>query len=67
MFIPLSGFVGIPIPMITVERFAELSGLPLGVCEAQADRQILPMIKLGKRRMVNLEVLRSQCAAKEFS
>lgn len=45
-------------PLLTAEAFAEASGLPLGVVEAQLDRRILPVVRLGKRRMVNVEALR---------
>ncbi len=47
-------------PILTAERFAALVGLPLGVVEAQMDRRILPVLRIGKRRMVNLEALRAQ-------
>lgn len=45
-------------PAVTAEKFAELTGLPVGVVDAQLDRRILPVVKLGKRRLVNLEALR---------
>jgi hypothetical protein len=45
-------------PAVTAEKFAELTGLPVGVIDAQLDRRILPVVKLGKRRLVNLEALR---------
>lgn len=47
-------------PLMTVERFAELVGLPVGVCQAQADRRLWPVIKIGKRRFINVELLRKQ-------
>lgn len=47
-------------PVVTAEVFSNQSGLPLGVVEAQMDRRILPVLRLGKRRMVNLEALRAQ-------
>lgn len=48
------------LPILSSRRFADLVGLPLGVIEAQMDRRILPVFRLGKRRMVNLEALRAQ-------
>lgn len=51
-------------PLLTAEAFAEASGLPLGVVEAQLDRRILPVVRLGKRRMVNVEALRIQALQK---
>lgn len=48
------------VPCLTAQRFSELVGLDLGVVEAQMDRRILPVLRLGKRRLVNLEALREQ-------
>ena len=47
-------------PLLTVERFAELIGLPIGVCQAQADRQLWPIVRVGKRRFINVELIRKQ-------
>jgi len=47
-------------PLLTVERFAELIGLPLGVCQAQADRHLWPIVRVGKRRFINVELIRKQ-------
>lgn len=46
------------VPIMTAEVFSRLSGLPLGVVNAQLDRRILPVLRLGKRRLVNIEALR---------
>lgn len=48
------------VSILTAERFADLVGLPVGVVEAQLDRRILPVFKIGKRRFVNLEALRQR-------
>ena len=45
-------------PAVTAEKFSELSGLPLGVVNAQLDRRLLPVLIIGRRRLVNLESLR---------
>lgn len=47
-------------PLLTVERFAELIGLPVGVCQAQADRHLWPIVRVGKRRFINVELVRKQ-------
>ncbi len=47
-------------PLLTAEAFSEASGMPLGVVQAQMDRRILPVVRLGKRRMVNVEALRQR-------
>ena len=49
------------LPFLTAEKFAEAVGLPIGVVEAQMDRRLLPVAKIGKRRFVNLEILRLSC------
>ena len=49
------------LPILTAEKFAEAVGLPIGVVEAQMDRRLLPVAKIGKRRFVNLEALRLSC------
>lgn len=53
-------------PLMTVERFAELVGLPIGVCEAQADRHLWPIVRIGKRRFINVELVRKQALEAEF-
>lgn len=50
--------IQLPLPLMTAKLFAELTGLDLGVVEAQMDRRILPVLRIGKRRVVNLEALR---------
>ena len=45
-------------PLMTAKLFSQLTGLDLGVVEAQMDRRILPVLRIGKRRLVNLEALR---------
>lgn len=57
----------ISIPIITAERFAEITGTPLGVIEAQLDRRILPVLRIGKRRFINLEVLRQMALSEGLS
>lgn len=48
----------ISMPLLSAEQFSILAGLPLGVVNAQMDRRIIPCVRLGKRRMVNVEALR---------
>lgn len=47
-------------PVMTVARFADLIGLEVGVCEAQADRKLWPLIHIGKRRFINVEQVRKR-------
>lgn len=51
-------------PVVTREKFAEITGLPIGVVRGQMDRGILPTLKIGKRRLVNLAKLTQDCIGK---
>lgn len=53
-------------PLMTVERFAEWIGLPAEVCQAQADRRYWPIVLIGKRRFINVELVRKQALEAEF-
>lgn len=61
------GQVAAVVPLLTRAAFAAAIGLPESVLLAQCGRGYWPQITIGKRVFINLEVLRSQCAAKEFS
>jgi hypothetical protein len=51
---------------MTVERFADLVGLPIGVCQAQVDRHLWPIVRIGKRRLINVELVRKQALDAEI-
>jgi hypothetical protein len=51
-------------PCITRERWADVVGLSHATVYSMCDRGYLPTIHFGRRVFVNLEALRSQCAAK---
>lgn len=51
------------LPILSAEKFAEAVGLPIGVVEAQLDRRLLPCLRIGKRRFVNLEALKQLAIA----
>lgn len=59
--------VTISVPFLTREKFAELMGLPLPVFVAQCERGYWPTVKVGKRVLVNVELVRKQALEKEFS
>ncbi|MBU3562659.1 MULTISPECIES: hypothetical protein [unclassified Polynucleobacter] len=48
--------------IVTAEKYAELVGLPIGVVRGQLDRRQLPVYKVGKRRFINLILLRLDVA-----
>ena len=52
-------------PLMTVARFAEWIGLPVGVCEAQADRRLWPIVLVGRRRFINVELVLKQALEAE--
>ena len=54
-------------PLVTRERFAEMVGLPVGVVVGQIIKGYLPTVTIGKYSLINLELLRARCLAKEFA
>lgn len=54
--------VGYPVPLMTRERFGELSGLDDGVLRGMIDKGYLPTIKVGRYRLINLVLLWERCA-----
>ncbi|GAB3342342.1 MULTISPECIES: DNA-binding protein [Chromohalobacter] len=49
------------VPVMTIERFAQMSGLEEGVIQGHIRRGYLPTIKLGRYRVINLSLLQMQC------
>ena len=52
------------LPLLTVQVYAAAIGLTVETVRAQVDRGYIPSIKVGKRRLVNVEALRVLSAAK---
>lgn len=57
----------VSVPLMTRAAFSAAIGLPETVLVAQCERGYWPQITVGKRVFINLEVLRSQCAAKALT
>lgn len=55
------------VPLVTRERFAEMVGLPLGVITGWCNKGLVPCVSIGKYSLINVALLASRCAAKEFS
>jgi hypothetical protein len=55
------------VPLMTRESFAAAIGLPLTVFIAQCDKGYWPLVKIGKRSLVNVELIRKRALDKEFS
>ncbi|MGM0784631.1 MAG: helix-turn-helix domain-containing protein [Pseudomonadota bacterium] len=53
------------VPLMTIERFAELSGLDQGVVYGHIRSGYLPAVKVGRYRMVNIALLQAQCLLQE--
>ena len=49
-------------PLVSREVWARMCGLPIGVVSAQAERGLLPQIRIGKRTLINVEALRLKAA-----
>lgn len=54
----------VQMPVVSRERFAELSGLTAATVYGMCDRGFLPVIHFGRRVLVNMEAIRAQCADK---
>lgn len=54
-------------PVVSRERFAELTGLPIGVITGFVNKGYLPTVSIGKYSLINLELLRKHCLEKEFA
>lgn len=50
-----------PVPVMTKDRFSELSGLEPGVIRGMIDRGQLPTIKIGRHRLINVLALSREC------
>lgn len=46
------------VPLMTLQAFAEASGLTIGTLRAQVYRGYWPTIKIGKKVLINLEAVR---------
>lgn len=53
-------------PVVTKERFAELTGLEVGVVQGQINNGHLPTVKIGRYRMINLVELVRECQEAGF-
>lgn len=48
-------------PLATKERFAELTGLEVGVVRGMMDRGYLPTVKVGRHRLINIAAVHAAC------
>ncbi|WP_240407705.1 MULTISPECIES: DNA-binding protein [unclassified Halomonas] len=53
------------VPVMTLERFSELSGLTVDTVRGQIQQGNLPFIKVGRRRLVNVALLTAECLHSE--
>lgn len=49
------------VPIMTIERFSELTGLSPDTIRGQLQQGNLPLYKVGRRRMVNVALLTTEC------
>lgn len=62
-----SASLSVSVPVLSRDAFASLVGLTPATVYSMCDRGYLPTIHFGRRVFVNIEALRSQCAAKVFA
>lgn len=55
------------VPVMTRERFADLSGIEVGVLNGWINKGYMPVMEFGKYRLVNLALLTKMALDKEFS
>ncbi|WP_322996105.1 hypothetical protein [Castellaniella sp.] len=55
---------GSRVPLMTLEAFAQASGLTVGVLRAQVYRGYWPTVKVGKKVLINLEAVRLNAISK---
>jgi hypothetical protein len=54
------------LPVMSRERFSELTGYPIGVINNWIAKGYLPTFEIGRYSAINLEVLRQMCLEKGF-
>ncbi len=52
--------VQVAVPLMTREKFAELSGLTEGVVRGMCDKGHLPVVKIGKYGLINVAMLTNE-------
>lgn len=48
-------------PVWTQEKYVEKTGLVEGVVRGHVDKKLVPTIKIGRHRMINMALLTKQC------
>lgn len=59
--------VAVTPPMLTPSKWGEAVGLTEKTVRCMLARGLLPPVYVGKRIFVNVEALRRECAAREFT
>jgi hypothetical protein len=57
----LSYLTAVSVPVLSQQRFAELTGFAPGVVEGWINRGYIPSMLIGKHRVVNMVVLTQEC------
>lgn len=53
------------VPVMTIERFSELTGMSYSAIKGQLQLGNRPLFKIGRRRMVNIALLTAECLQSE--
>lgn len=53
-------------PLVSRERFAEMTGLPIGVIVGFCNKGYVPTLAMGKYSLINLELLRKACLERAY-
>lgn len=49
------------VPVMTRERFSQLSGMSLDTIEGHVRRGYIPVLKVGRRSLINIALLQAEC------
>jgi len=54
------------IGLITLEKYADMTGLPFQVCLGHVNKGLIPCVTIGRRRLINVIALQRELAKKPF-
>ncbi|RDL42755.1 DNA-binding protein [Marinomonas piezotolerans] len=52
-------------PIVTIEKFSDVSGLTIDTIRALISRGKLPTMKIGRRRMVNVALIEKEALSQQ--
>ena len=56
----------VQVGLITLEKYADITGLPVQVCLGHVNKGLIPCVTIGRRRLINVIALQRELAKKPF-